>query len=175
MLLPFETLVPCVASSVFIATGAVVVGDVAIGDGSSVWYNCVLRGDVASIAVGARTNLQDLTMVHVTSGRFATQIGDDVTVGHRAILHGCRVGNGCLIGMGAIVLDGADIGSESMIAAGAVVAPGTVVPPRTLWMGTPARERRPLTDEEVANLYRSAAHYVETARRHRASALPPSQ
>jgi carbonic anhydrase/acetyltransferase-like protein (isoleucine patch superfamily) len=166
---PFEEHLPNLAADVFVAPGAVVIGDVVAGSGSSVWYNVVIRGDVQPIRIGARTNIQDLSMVHVTSGRFSTTIGDDVTVGHRAILHGCIVENGALIGMGAIVLDGAVIGAESIIGAGAVVTQGTRIPPRSLALGSPARVIRELRDDEVAGLYRSAAGYVDLSRRHGAS------
>ncbi len=166
MPLPFLDKSPALDPSVFIADGAVVIGDVTCGSDSSFWYNTVVRGDVASICVGARVNVQDLSVVHVTADRFPTSIGDDVTIGHRAVVHGCEIGNACLIGMGAIVMDGAVIGDESMVGAGALVTPGTRVPPRSLVVGAPARVRRELTDDEVAELYASAERYVENARNH---------
>lgn len=165
----FEEFRPQLAEDVFVAPGAAVIGDVVVGAGSSVWYNVVIRGDVQPIRIGERTNIQDLSMVHVTSGRFSTQIGDDVTVGHRAILHGCTVENAVLIGMGAIVLDGAVIGAESIVGAGAVVTQGTRIPPRSLALGSPARVVRELRDDEVAGLYKSATGYVELSRRHETS------
>src|SRR5512139_2804920 len=119
--LPYDGKAPRVAASAFLAPGSVVVGDVEIGEGSSVWFGTVVRGDVNHVRIGARTNLQDLTVVHVTSGAHPTVIGDDVTVGHRAVLHGCTVRDRCLVGIGAIVLDGAVVESESMIGAGALV------------------------------------------------------
>lgn len=166
---PFEATLPALGARVFVAPGVQLIGDVVCGDDASLWYNTVVRGDVAPIRIGARTNIQDLSVIHVTGGGPGTHIGDDVTVGHRAIVHGCVVENACLIGMGAIVMDDAVIGAESLIGAGAVVTPGTRIPPRSLALGSPARVKRTLTDDEVAALYTSARHYVETAARHRAS------
>lgn len=165
-LLPFEGKSPQLAPGTFVAPGAQLIGDLESGQGSSFWYNVVVRADVMPIRIGARVNVQDCTVIHVTSGVHATTIGDDVTIGHRAIVHGCTVEDGCLIGMGATVMDGAVIGKESLVGAGAVVTPGTVVPPRSLVLGAPAKVRRSLTDKEVAGLYDSAAHYVRTAERH---------
>jgi carbonic anhydrase/acetyltransferase-like protein (isoleucine patch superfamily) len=158
---------PRLHESVFAVESAVVVGDVEIGADSSLWFGAVVRGDVNSIRIGARTNLQDYAVVHVT-GRAPTVLGDDVTVGHRATLHGCTVGDRCLVGIGAIVLDGAVIGEESVVAAGALVPPGMVVPPRSLAIGAPARVRRPLASAEVEGLAASAMRYVGYARRYRA-------
>jgi carbonic anhydrase/acetyltransferase-like protein (isoleucine patch superfamily) len=164
---------PRIDPSVFLAAGSVVIGDVALGAGSSVWFGAVVRGDVNSIRVGARTNIQDQAVIHVTGGTHPTVIGDDVTIGHQAVLHGCTVGDRCLIGIGAIVLDGAVVGEEAMVGAGALVPPGMVVPARTLVMGTPARVKRALDDGEVAGLRASAAHYVEYAARYRAEGGAP--
>lgn len=166
MLLPFKDVRPRLGERVFVAPGAVLVGDVECGDDSSVWYNSVIRGDVMPIRIGARVNVQDLSVVHVTSGKFGATIGDDVTIGHKAIVHGCTVEHGCLIGMGAIVMDGAVVGAESIIGAGALVTPGTRIPPRSLVVGSPGRVKRSLTDGEVAGLYDSARHYVTNARNH---------
>ncbi len=166
-MLSFEGHTPALERDVFVAPGAVVLGQVTCGEGSSVWYNTVLRADVAPIRIGARTNIQDLSMVHVTSGGPGTRIGDDVTIGHRAIVHGCTVEDGCLIGMGAVVMDDVVVGRESIVGAGALVTQGTVIPPRSMVLGSPAKVRRTLTDDEVAGLYRSATHYVATAARHR--------
>jgi len=165
----FEDHSPRLGSNVFVAPGAQIIGDVVAGDDSSFWYNVVVRGDVCPIRIGQRVNIQDLTMIHVTSGEFPCTVEDDVTVGHKAILHGCTVRKGSLIGMGAILLDGAEVGEECLIGAGALIPPGKVIPPRSLVIGEPGKVRRSLTEEEVANLYKSARHYVETARRHRAS------
>ncbi len=154
---------PTLGEDVFVADTARVIGDVVLGPRCSVWYGTVIRGDVHHIRIGARVNLQDMTMIHVTTDRFATEIGDDVTIGHKAMLHGCTIGRGALIGMGATVMDEAVIGEESIVAAGAIVTPGTVVPPRTLVVGSPARPRRPLRDEELEQLRLSASHYVHIA------------
>lgn len=165
----FEGTLPILGEGAWVAPGAQVMGDVVLGDGANIWYNAVLRGDVHSIRVGARTNIQDLSVLHVTSGQFACLVGDDVTVGHRAVLHGCTVERGCLIGMGAIVLDGAVVGEFSLIGAGALVAPGKVIPPRSVVMGSPGKIVRQVTDAEVDGFLASAAHYVTLAQRHRAS------
>jgi gamma-carbonic anhydrase len=169
----FGGVTPRVDPSVFLATGCVVVGDVEVGPGSSVWFGAVVRGDVNSIRIGARTNIQDQAVVHVTGGTHPTVIGDDVTVGHQAVLHGCTVKDRCLIGIGAIVLDGAVVGEEAMVGAGALVPPGMVVPPRVLVVGSPARVRRTLGDAEVEGLRASAAHYVGYAARYLAEGRAP--
>jgi carbonic anhydrase/acetyltransferase-like protein (isoleucine patch superfamily) len=158
---------PTVASDVFVADTARIIGDVQVGAGSSVWFGSVLRGDVFHIRVGERVNIQDLSVLHVTTGRHATIIADDVTIGHRAILHGCVVEARCLIGMSAVVMDGALIGAESMVGAGALVTPGTIIPPRSLAIGSPARVKRALTEEELAFLTESAGHYQRIARSYR--------
>ena len=161
---------PQLHARAWVAPGAVVVGDVEIGADSSVFYGSVLRGDVHHIRIGERTNIQDQATLHVTTGRFASILGDEITVGHRAVVHGCRVAEGALIGIGAIVLDGAEIGENALVAAGAVVRPGQVVPPETLVAGVPARPVRPLTAEEIALQRERTLAYVETARRHAGSA-----
>ena len=157
---PYGAQAPRLHPSVFAAEGSVVAGDVEIGEGSSIWFGTIVRGDVNSIRIGARTNLQDQTVVHVTGGTHPTVIGDDVTVGHRVVLHGCTVKDRCLIGIGAIVMDGAVVGPDAMVGAGALVPPGAVIPPGTLALGSPARPKRPLTPEELAFLPRSAERYV---------------
>ncbi len=154
---------PRLASDVFVADTATVIGDVEIGAQSSVWFSTVIRGDVFPIRIGARTNIQDGSVVHVTGGKAKTTVGDDVTVGHMALLHGCTVGNACLIGMGSIVLDGAVIGDECIVAAGSLVSPGTVVPPRSLVMGSPARVKRALTDQDLAWVREAGRLYVDYA------------
>jgi carbonic anhydrase/acetyltransferase-like protein (isoleucine patch superfamily) len=164
---------PRIDPSVFLAPGCVVVGDVELGAGASVWFGAVVRGDVNFIRIGARTNLQDQAVVHVTGGTHPTVIGDEVTVGHRAVLHGCTVKDRCLIGIGAIVLDGAVVGEEAMVGAGALIPPGMVVPPRTLVMGTPARVKRTLDDAELEGLRASALRYVDYAARYRAQGRTP--
>ncbi len=168
---PFGGVWPAIDDSAFIAPGAVVIGDVVIGPQSSIWYGVVVRGDDHAIRIGARTNIQDGTIIHVfNDGRstFPTEIGDDVIVGHGAKLHGCRLDNGCLIGIGAIVLDGAVIERQALVAAGSVVAPGKVVPEGQLWAGNPARYKRDLTDEERGYLGWNVGHYVRTAAAHKA-------
>ena len=155
---------PQLGTGVFLAETCAVVGDVVIGDSSSIWYGTVLRGDVMPIRVGARTSVQDGTIVHVTSGRFGTTIGDDCTIGHAAIIHACTVEDACLIGMGAILLDGCRIGSGSLVAAGALVTPGTVIPPGSLVIGSPAVVKRPINAREREQIDYGAAHYVELAR-----------
>lgn len=148
------------------APSADVIGDVRLGEGANVWYGAVLRGDVMPITIGARTNIQDLAMVHATTDVSQTVIGDDVTVGHGAILHGCRVGNGSLIGMGAIVLDNAEIGEFCLVGAGSVVTPGKKFGDGVVLMGSPAKVVREVTEQERANFLESARHYVELAQAH---------
>lgn len=143
-----------------IAPNATIVGRVTIDAEALVLFNSVLRGDCnASISIGERTNLQEMCCIHVSEG-FNCTVGDDVTVGHGAILHGCTIENSCLIGMGAVVMDGAHVGENSLVAAGALVTEGSVIPPRSLVMGHPAKIKRQLTDEEVANIARNAREYL---------------
>ena len=149
---------PKVHESVFVADGAHIIGDVEIGEQSSVWFNTVIRGDVHSITIGKRTNIQDASVLHVTHGS-PLRIGSDVTVGHRVILHGCIVEDSCLIGMGSIVLDGALVRTMSMVAAGSLVLQGFVVPERTLVAGVPAKVKRPLTEKEIEGIKLSALNY----------------
>jgi carbonic anhydrase/acetyltransferase-like protein (isoleucine patch superfamily) len=167
VILGYDGKSPRVAGSAFLAPGCVVAGDVEIGEDSSVWFQTVIRGDVNVVRIGARTNIQDHSVVHVTSRTNPTVIGDDVTVGHRVVLHGCTVNDRCLVGIGAIVLDGAVVGPDAMIGAGALVPPGMVVPSGTLVLGAPAKVRRDLTADELAFLRASAANYVGYAARYR--------
>ncbi len=139
------------------------IGDVHLGAQSSVWFGTVIRADVFHIRIGARTNLQDNSVVHVTTDRHPTIVGNDVTVGHRAILHGCTIEDGALIGMGAIIMDRAVVGAGALIAAGSIVTEGTVIPPGVLAMGTPARPKRALTEEERKYMAWSVPHYCEVA------------
>jgi carbonic anhydrase/acetyltransferase-like protein (isoleucine patch superfamily) len=154
---------PTIGRNVFVAENATVIGDVCLGEESGIWFGAVLRGDYFPIRVGARTNIQDNAVVHITAGMAGTTIGDDVTVGHSAIVHGCTVGNLCLIGMGSIVLDGANVGDESFVAAGSLVTPNTLIPPRSFVMGRPAKVVRPVRDEDLAWIRASAAAYVAHA------------
>ncbi|MBX3217067.1 MAG: gamma carbonic anhydrase family protein [Labilithrix sp.] len=154
---------PKIGERVYLAPNATVIGDVVIDDDSSVWFGAVIRGDVFPIRIGARTNIQDNAVVHVTGGRSATTIGDDVTVGHLALIHGATVGNRCLVGMGSIVLDGAVVEDESFIAAGALVPPGARVPSRSLMVGRPARVARTLGDAHLAEIAASAGLYMQYA------------
>ena len=167
MIHSFKEWSPETGTNTWIAGSADVIGNVTMGEECSIWFGCVVRGDVHYISIGDRTNIQDLSMVHVTHYKKAdmsdgnpTIIGSDVTVGHRVMLHGCTIGDACLIGMSATILDGAVIGRESIVGAGALVTKNKVFPPRSLIMGSPAKLVRELTDEEVAELYASARRYV---------------
>jgi carbonic anhydrase/acetyltransferase-like protein (isoleucine patch superfamily) len=162
---------PAIDASAFVAASAVVIGDVVIGAKSSVWFHAVVRGDVFPIRIGARTNLQDHVVVHVVGGRIATTVGDDVTVGHRAILHGCTIGNRVLVGMGAILLDGVEVGDDCLIGAGTLVTPGMKIEAGRLVLGNPGRVVRALNDEERAHLVQSAAGYVGYAAEYRAAGI----
>jgi len=152
-----------VHGSVFLAPGAIVCGDVTIGEGSSVWFHTVIRGDTDRIVIGAHTNVQDLTMVHVDEGCPAI-VGDRVTIGHRAIVHGCVIEDDCLIGMGAIVLSGARVGAGSLVAAGALVRERQVIPPGSLVLGAPARVAGEVTDAHRAAIQRGWPHYEALSR-----------
>jgi len=147
--------------SAYIDESAQVIGDVTIGAESSVWMNVVIRGDVNVIRIGARTNVQDGTVVHVMNGTHPTTIGDEVTIGHGAVVHGSTIADRVLVGMGAILLNGASIGSDSIVAAGTLVPEGTSIPPRSLVMGVPGKVRRPLTDAEVASILQYSRNYVQ--------------
>lgn len=161
MLRPYKGTRPRVHPSAFVDQSAQVIGDVEIGEESSVWMNVVMRGDVHWIRMGRRSNVQDGTIVHVMNGTHPTTIGDDVTIGHAAIIHGCTLRDRVLIGMGAIVLNGADVGEDSIVAAGTLLPEGMKVPPRSLVMGSPGKVRRPLTDADVASILEFAGRYVE--------------
>ena len=156
----FQNVAPKIHETAYIAETATVIGDVEIGAESSVWFNSILRGDVNFIRIGARTNIQDSTIIHVSSKKHPTILEDEITVGHRATLHGCYVESGCLIGIGAIILDGARIGENSLVAAGALITPNTIVPPRSLVLGSPARVKRELTDQEIYNQKSLWQNYV---------------
>jgi carbonic anhydrase/acetyltransferase-like protein (isoleucine patch superfamily) len=157
----FKNHAPRVAPSAYVDDSAQVIGDVVIGEESSVWMNAVVRGDVNHIRIGSRTNIQDGTVVHVMRDpSHPTTVGDDVTVGHGVVLHGCTVANRCLIGMGAILLNGSSVGEDCIVAAGTLLPEGMAVPARSLVMGSPGKVRRPLTDDEVAFILQSAQNYV---------------
>jgi len=167
MTYPFKQWEPITGENCWIAKSADVIGNVTMGENCAVWFGCVVRGDVHRIEIGDRTNIQDLSMIHVThykkpdmSDGHPTIVGSDVTIGHRVMLHGCTIGDACLIGMSATILDGAVIGSESIVGAGALVTKNKVFPPRSLIMGSPAKAVRTLTDDEVKELYASAQRYV---------------
>jgi len=170
-IVPFEGASPRIHPTVFIAPGARIVGDVEIGERSSIWFNVVIRGDVHFIRIGRRTNIQDLTMCHVTHKKHPLVIGDDVTVGHSAVLHGATIGDRILIGMGAIILDRSIVGDESLIAAGALVREGFHVPPGTLAAGVPAKVVRELTDDERRSVAQGAINYESYVARYRADGL----
>jgi carbonic anhydrase/acetyltransferase-like protein (isoleucine patch superfamily) len=160
MLRRFRSVAPTVHESAYVDQSAQVIGDVHIGAESSVWMNVVVRGDVNYIRIGARTNIQDGTIVHVMRETHPTIIGDDVTIGHAAVVHGCTIENRCLIGMGTVVLNGCRVGTGSIVAAGSVLPEGTVVPPGSMVMGVPAKVRRPLTTEEDTSIKWYADNYV---------------
>jgi carbonic anhydrase/acetyltransferase-like protein (isoleucine patch superfamily) len=172
----FDNISPVVATSAYVDETALVIGDVTIGDDASLWPMVVARGDVNSIHIGARTNIQDGTVLHVSHdsefapGGFALHIGADVTVGHQAILHGCTVEDRCLIGMASTVLDGAIIRSGAMVGSGSLVPPGHDLEGGFLWLGSPARKVRPLREQEEAFLDYSARHYIEVKKRHQSGA-----
>jgi gamma-carbonic anhydrase len=164
MMRPFRGTRPQIHPTAYIEESAQVIGDVQIGEQASVWFNAVVRGDVHFIRIGNRTNIQDGTVIHVSNGTHETILEDEVTVGHNVTLHGCYIERGCLIGIGSIVMDGVRVGAQSLVAAGSLLAPGTQIPPRSLVMGTPARVKRPLTDEEVAGLevfWQNYVRYIE--------------
>ncbi|HTE55337.1 MAG TPA: gamma carbonic anhydrase family protein [Kofleriaceae bacterium] len=157
---------PVIGPDTFVAETAALIGDVRVGSRSSLWYGAILRGDVYHIRIGDDTSIQDNTVVHVTSGRHATSVGDRVTVGHSAVLHGCTIEDDCIIGMGAIIMDRAHIGRFCVVGAGALVTPDTLIEEGQLVLGTPARAKRALTEEERGWIQTSARHYVELARQY---------
>jgi len=168
MLLRYKDWFPKVKENVWVAPNSTVIGNVEIGKESSVWFGCVIRGDVHFIKIGDRTNIQDLTMIHVThytkpdmSDGYPTIIGNDVTIGHKVMLHGCTIEDACLIGMNSTILDGAVIGKESIVGAGSLITGGKKFPPRSLILGSPAKVIRELSEDEVNELYRSAKRYVD--------------
>lgn len=161
---PYKNIHPKISETVFVAENAVIIGDVEIGEESSVWYNCVLRGDVNDIKIGARTNIQDGMVIHVSSTTQGTYIGNDVTVGHMALIHACTIGDRAFIGMKACIMDDAVVEEEAMVAAGALVTSGKRVPKHQLWAGSPAKYMRDLTAEEIKFLKFSSDRYVRLSR-----------
>tara|TARA_B100000686_G_scaffold181640_1_gene188647 strand:+ start:197 stop:769 length:573 start_codon:yes stop_codon:yes gene_type:complete len=167
LILPFGEHVPRIDTSVFVAPDATIIGDVEIGAASGIWFKCVLRGDVRSIRVGVATNIQDGTIVHVTRQRASTEIGSHVTIGHRAIIHGCVIGDGAFIGMAATIMDHAVVEAGAMVAAGTLVTPGKSVGAGELWGGAPAKYMRDLSEEEKSYMADAARHYSELGEAYR--------
>ena len=166
MISNFEGKAPNIDSSCFIAPSVDIIGDVSIGKDSSIWFGSVLRGDMHYIKIGSRSNIQDNCTVHVTTDVYPTIIGDEVTIGHNVIIHGCEIEDRCLIGMGSIIMDGAVIGSGSLIGAGALVSPGTVVPPNSLVVGLPGKVVRETTEAERTETIERAQHYIDFSRKY---------
>ncbi len=162
-LLPYLDKFPVIGENVFLASGVKIIGEVEIGNDSSIWYNTVIRGDVHFIKIGKMTNVQDCSMLHVTNGKFPLIIGDKITIGHSVVLHGCILKDLCLIGMGAVILDGAVVEEKSMVAAGTVVTPGFVVPSGKLVAGVPGKIIRDLNKNEMDDIERSAERYKKYA------------
>jgi len=158
---------PVIDPTVYVPESAMVIGDVTIGPQSSVWFHTVVRGDIEAVRIGARSNIQDNSTIHVVGGRWPTIVGDDVTVGHAVVLHGCTIGNGTLVGMGAIVLDGAEVGDQCLVGAGALVTPGTKIPPRSLVLGSPGKRVREITPDEAARLATATANYLALSAQYR--------
>jgi gamma-carbonic anhydrase len=174
ILITYQGKRPLVAETAFVATGCQIIGDVEIGDGSSIWYNCVLRGDVNRIRIGARSNIQDGTVIHVDSPKgpgpgLPTIIGDDVLIGHMVMLHGSILQDRAFVGLGSIVMDGCTIESDGMLAAGSMLTPGKIIRSGELWMGRPAKKLRDMSAEEIAGNRLGAAHYVQLAKAHKAA------
>ena len=158
---PYKGIFPRLGERVFIAETAAIIGDVVLGDDVSVWYSSVVRGDCCSIRIGARSNVQDNCTLHVTNGIGPLLLEEEVTLGHNVVVHACTIRRGALIGMNATVLDNAEVGASALVAAGSMVLAGTVIPPRTLWAGSPARQKRELTPDEVTGLNDYWRNYIE--------------
>jgi carbonic anhydrase/acetyltransferase-like protein (isoleucine patch superfamily) len=168
-ILTFGGIAPTIDPTAFVAPGARVIGDVHLGAGASLWYNVVVRGDVNHVRIGARTNIQDGSVVHVSTDTHPTLIGEDVLIGHMAMVHGCTLHDRAFVGFGAVVMDGCVIESDGMLAAGAMLTPGKRIPSGQLWSGRPARFMRELSPQEMAQNQKGVAAYVETAKAHRAA------
>ena len=160
MIRPYKGVLPRIPGTCYIDESAQIIGDVVLGEHASIWMNTVIRGDVHYIRIGRNTNIQDNSVLHGMLGKWPVEVGDDVTVGHSAVLHGCVVGDRCLIGMGVIVLNGARVGDDSIIAAGTLIPEGTVVEPGSLWMGSPGKFRRYLSEEEKASILIYRTNYL---------------
>ncbi len=173
MIKPFNSISPEIHETAFITDDAIVIGDVEIGENASVWFGSILRGDVNFIRIGAGTNIQDGTIVHVSSKSHSTILENDITVGHRVTLHGCYIESECLIGIGAIILDGSRIGKNSLVAAGSLVTPGTKIPAGSMVMGSPAKVKRSLTEDEIAGIQMSARRYIELSAIYRSMQVIP--
>lgn len=167
MILRYNDKVPQIDKSVFIAEDSTVIGNVEIGENSSIWYHAVLRGDINFIKIGRNTNIQDGTICHVDLDEGSLIIGDNVTVGHNAILHGAKIGNNCLIGMGAIILTGAKIGDNCIIGAGSLITENKVISERSLVLGIPGKTVRKVTEEEIKKILESSRHYIQLAQQHK--------
>lgn len=163
MLRSYKGITPTIAPGAYIEETAVVIGDVVIGSASSVWFNAVIRGDVHSIRIGHRTNIQDLSLLHVTHDTYALTLGDDITIGHHVVLHGCTIRNRVLVGMGAIIMDGVIIEEDCIIGAGALITARQHIPPKSLVVGSPAKIKRALTETELQWIKESAQNYVRYA------------
>ena len=167
MIKNFQEKIPKIHETAFIAENSIIIGEVEIGAESSVWYGCILRGDVNFIRIGSRTNIQDASVIHVSRKNHPTVLENEITVGHRVTLHGCYIETGCLIGIGAIILDGVRVGKNSLIAAGSLLTPNTQIPARSLVMGSPAKVKRELSDEEIENLSEFWQNYVTLSKIYR--------
>ncbi len=167
IILPYRGVYPRIAESAYIAPTATIIGDVEIGEDSNIWFGCVLRGDVNEIRIGAGTNIQDGTVVHVSREKFGTYIGDHITIGHMALIHACTLEDRCFIGMQATVMDGCVVASGAMVAAGALITPGKRVPPGELWAGTPAKRVRDLSEADSTSIAATAPHYVRLGREYK--------
>lgn len=169
LIIPFAGKTPVIAPDAFVAPNATIIGDVVVGEGSSIWYGCILRGDYNAIRVGARSNIQDGSVVHIDSRTAGAVVGDDVTVGHMCLIHACTLESGSFVGNKATVMDGAVVESGAMVAAGALVTPNKRVPAGELWAGNPARKLRDLAPEQRATLTLTAKAYAAFAQEHRAA------
>lgn len=174
MIFRFENQIPSLAEECFVAENATVIGNVALGRQSSIWFGAVLRGDIEPISIGERSNIQDNSVAHTSRGR-PVVVGRGTTVGHNVTLHGCTVGDHCLVGMGAVLLDGCEVGDHCIVAAGALVKQNQIIPPGSMAVGAPARVIRKLSDEEISNVRKYADRYVALQARYRAGGMDPEQ